>query len=79
MTQEERRLKRQQDTKNAITLLAGLASAALVLIVLVVLGVSFLLKNDNEQVANNQTETQKETQMQTETEERPEKEIRVVS
>lgn len=69
MTQEERRLKRQQDTKNAITLLAGLVSVALLVIVLVVLGVSFLLKNDNEQVANNQTETQKETQIQTETEE----------
>jgi len=69
MTQEERRLKRQQDTKNAITLLAGLASIALLVIVFVVLGVSFLLNNDNEQVANNQTETQKETQIQTETEE----------
>ena len=70
MTQEERSLKRQQDTKNAVTLLAGLASAVLVLIVLVVLGVSFLLKNDSEQVANNQTETQTEieTQVQTETE-----------
>ena len=69
MTQEERRLKRQQDTKSAITLLAGLASVALLVIVLVVLGVSFLLKNDNEQVANNQTETQKETEIQTEMEE----------
>ena len=68
MTQEERRLKRQQDTKNAVTLLAGLAGAALLVIVLVVLGVSFLLKNDNEQVANNQTETQQDTQTQTETE-----------
>ena len=68
MTQEERRLKRQQDTQKAITLLAGLTSAVLSVIVLVVLGISFLLKNNNEPVANNQTETQKETQVQTETE-----------
>jgi len=67
MTQEERRLKRQQDTKNAMTLLGGLAGVVLALIIVIVLAVSFFLKDKEEPVVDTQvtTETQTETESET--------------
>lgn len=72
MTHEERKLKRQQDTKNAVTLLAGLAIAVVAVIIVIVLAVSFLLKDRKEPVSDTQqvsgTEQESETII-TETEE----------
>lgn len=45
MTQEERKLKRQHDTKQAVLLFSGMGCIALVLIILIVLAIGFLLKN----------------------------------
>ena len=67
MTQEERRLKRQQDTKNAMTLLGGLACIVVALIIVIVLAVSFFLKNNEEPVEDTQATTTTETQTETET------------
>ena len=66
MTQEERRLKRQQDTKQAILLLAGMGCVALMVIVLIVLAISFLFKNMDEPVTDTQVVV--ETEIETETE-----------
>ncbi|MBR2403378.1 MAG: glycoside hydrolase family 3 protein [Lachnospiraceae bacterium] len=66
MTQEERRLKRQQDTKNAMTLLGGLACIVVALIIVVVLAISFFLKDSEEPVTDTQVAT--ETEYQTESE-----------
>lgn len=66
MTQEERKLKRQQDTKQAVMLLSGMGCVALLLIVLIVLAVSFLLKNTNEPVSDTQVVV--ETEIETENE-----------
>lgn len=66
MTQEERRLKRQQDTKQAIMLLAGIGSVALVAVVLIVLAISLLLKDKNEPVTDTQVVI--ETEIETESE-----------
>lgn len=74
MTQEERKLKRQQDTKNAIALLTGFACIMVAFIIVIVLGVGFFTK-DNEELASNtevnvETETQIDTEViETETEE----------
>ncbi len=67
MTQEERRLKRQQDTKSAMTLLGGLACIVVALIIVIVLVVSFFLKKNDEPVVDTQvtTETQVETESET--------------
>jgi len=67
MTQEERKLKRQQDTKKAMTLLAGMACAVLVLVLVIVLGVSFLLKDKDEPVSNTQSTVETETVTEEET------------
>ncbi len=67
MTQEERREKRQQDTKNAMTLLAGLGCIALAFIIIIVLAIGFILKKDDEPDTNTQQETETETQIETET------------
>ena len=69
MTQEERRLKRQQDTKNAVTLLACTAGIVVALIIVIVLAVSFLLKDKDEPVVDTQVVTTTETESETETEE----------
>lgn len=66
MTQEERRLKRQQDTKQAIMLLAGIGCVALVAVVLIVLAISLLLKDKNEPVTDTQVVI--ETEIETESE-----------
>jgi len=66
MTQEERKLKRQQDTKSAMTLLAGLAGAVLAVIIVLVLVVSFFLKDNEEPVTDTQT-TETESEIETET------------
>jgi len=66
MTQEERRLKRQQDTKNAMTLLGGLACILVALIIVIVLALSFFLKDNEEPVTDTQVETETETQTETE-------------
>lgn len=74
MTQEERKLKRQQDTKNAMTLLAGLACMIVAVVIVIGVAVNFFMK-DKEEVANNseiviETETETETEVvETETEE----------
>ena len=79
MTQEERRLKRQQDTKNAMTLLGGLACIVVALIIVIVLALSFFLKDKEEPVVDTQVTTETETQMQTETEsEEPETEEPII-
>lgn len=74
MTQEERRLKRQQDTKQAILLLTGMGCVAVMVVILLVLTISFLLKDKNEPVTDTQVviETEIETEsviIETETEE----------
>lgn len=74
MTQEERRLKREQDTKNAVVLLTGVVCAAVAVIIVIVLLVSFLIKDGSQQVDNtegvNNTQTESETETaQTEEEE----------
>lgn len=69
MTQEERRLKRQQDTKNAVTLLAGVACIVVVLIIVIALAVSFLLKDKDEPVSDTQVVVETETESEPETEE----------
>lgn len=67
MTQEERRLKRQQDTKNAMTLLAGVACIVVAFVIVIVLALSFFLKdreepvNDTQVVIETETETERET------------------
>lgn len=66
MTQEERRLKRQQDTKSAMTLLGGVACILVALIIVIVLALSFILKNNEEPVVDTQVATETETQTETE-------------
>lgn len=66
MTQEERKLKRQRDTKNAVAVLAGLASIVVVVIIAIVFTVSFILKNIDK--TSGDTQGEKDTQVQTETE-----------
>lgn len=67
MTQEERKLKRQQDTKNAMTLLAGAACIVVALIIVSVLAVSFFMKDkevpnvDTQVVVETETESEGET------------------
>jgi len=67
MTQEERKLKRQQDTKNAMTLLGGLACILVALIIVIVLALSFFLKDNEEPVVDTQVATETETETETET------------
>lgn len=64
MTQEERRLKRQQDTKQAMLLLTGMGCVAIMVVILLVLTISFLLKDKDEPVTDTQgvIETEIETE-----------------
>lgn len=66
MTQEERKLKRQQDTRKAVTVLAGLGGCTIALLLVLVVGISFLLKEKDEPVVDTQVTTQ--TEMESETE-----------
>ena len=66
MTQEERRLKRQQDTKQAVMLLAGMGCVALLVIIMIVLAISFLLKNTDEPVTDTQVVVEMENETETE-------------
>ena len=67
MTREERKLKRQQDTKKAIVILSGLACIVVTIIIVIVLGISFLLKDHDKQTNDTQVQTETQTQTQTET------------
>ena len=67
MTQEERKLKRQQDTKNAMTLLGGLACIVVAIIIVIALAFSFLLKDREELVEDTQVVIETETETETET------------
>lgn len=67
MTQEERKLKRQQDTKNAMTLLGGLACIVVAIIIVIALAFSFLLKDREEPVEDTQVVIETETETETET------------
>lgn len=67
MTQEERKLKRQQDTKNAMTLLGGLACIVVAIIIVIALAISFLLKDREEPVEDTQVVIETETETETET------------
>lgn len=67
MTQEERKLKRQQDTKNAMTLLGGLACIVVAIIIVIALAISFLLKDREEPVDDSQVVIETETETETET------------
>lgn len=74
MTQEERRLKRQQDTKQAMLLLTGMGCVAIMVVILLVMTISFLLKDKEEPVTDTQVviETEVETEsviIETESEE----------
>ncbi len=66
MTREERKLKRQQDTKKAISVLAGMGIGAVALIFVVVLGVSFLLKEKDEPVTDTQVVIETESEVESE-------------
>ena len=63
MTQEERKLKREQDTKRSIAVLTGLACIVIAVVAAVVLLISFLMKDKDKPIINIQknTETQNET------------------
>ena len=67
MTQEERKLKRQQDTKSAMTLLGGLACIVVAIIIVIALVISFLLKDREEPVEDTQVVIETETEIETET------------
>lgn len=67
MTQEERKLKRQQDTKNAMTLLGGLACIVVAIIIVIALVLSFLLKDREDPVEDTQVAIETETASETET------------
>ena len=67
MTQEERKLKRQQDTKNAMTLLGGLACIVVAFIIVIVLALSFFLKDNEELVVDTQVATETESETESET------------
>lgn len=63
MTQEERRLKRERDTKKAFVTLTGLICIVIAVVVAAVLGINFFM-DKKEIVSNNQpvTDTQKDTE-----------------
>lgn len=67
MTQEERKLKRQQDTKNAMTLLAGMGCIAVAVIIVIVLLVGILTKDNDEPVVDTEVIVETETEIETET------------
>ena len=71
MTQEERRQRRQQDTKNAIIVMTGLVCILAAIIIGTVLVAGHFLKNNDVPVNTEPTETVTETEteiQQTETE-----------
>ncbi|MBQ8278219.1 MAG: glycoside hydrolase family 3 protein [Roseburia sp.] len=67
MTQEERKLKRQQDTKNAMTLLVGMGCIAVAVIIVIVLLVGILTKDNDEPVVDTEVIVETETEIETET------------
>lgn len=69
MTQEERQLKRQQDTKNAIIVLVGMLCIVVAVIIGGVFAIGQFVKDGDEPVTNTQVAEETETQTDVETEE----------